>query len=141
MWKEIILWIFLAYHSIYDIKTRKINIIVCILFGVVGLVMFDMSSSRNVLSLAGGILTGVYLLVFSYLTKEAIGIGDGFVVTAVGIWMGGGKTLAALMGGFVLAAGFGILRICAGKANGKTELAFVPFFALSYGLLSVGRIV
>lgn len=141
MWNEIIICVFLSYHSICDIRTRKINIPVCVGFGVVGFFVFGISNSRNVLSLAIGVLTGVCLMIFSYLTEEAVGMGDGYVVAAAGIWAGGEKTLAVLMSALFLAAGFGILRICAGKANGKTEIAFIPFFALSYMLLTWGKMV
>lgn len=112
--------------------------IVCVLYGAAGVVAFACGDEKDVIALAGGLATGAYLLVCSLLTKEAVGIGDGFVVTAVGIWMGGGKTLAVLMGGFVLAAVFGIASICARKATGKTELAFVPFFTMSYAIFYIG---
>lgn len=141
MWNEIIIWLFLSHQTICDIKTRKINAGVCILFGAGGLLLFEIRNQKSVLSVAGGFLIGVCLMIFSYLTKEAVGMGDGYVVTAVGIWAGGEKTLAAVMSAFFLAAGFGIVRIAAGKADGKTELAFVPFFTLSYVLVTMGKIV
>lgn len=138
MWENLLLWIFLLFHTVTDIRSRKINIVVCLVFGLLGLGVFLSGSEKDMVSLAGGILTGAYLLVFSLLTREAVGLGDGCVVTAVGIWLGGGKTLVVLMGGFVLAALFGVMRICARKATGKTELAFVPFFTLSYAICCIG---
>lgn len=141
MLDEMIIWIFLSYHSICDVRTRKINTIVCILFGGIGLFMFDVRNSKSVLSVAGGILTGACLMVLSYLTREAVGMGDGWVVAAVGIWAGGEKTLAALMGALFLAAGFGIVRMVLRKADGKTEMAFVPFFTLAYILLTMGKLI
>lgn len=141
MWDEIIIWLFLSYTGICDIKIRKINAIVCVVFGMVGLGLFAIGNGKSVLSLAGGILCGAGLMIFSKLTKEAVGMGDGYVVAAVGIWAGGEKTLATLMGALFLAAGFGILWICTGRANGKTEIAFVPFFTLSYMLLTLGKMI
>lgn len=141
MVREIIVCVFLFYHSICDVKTRKIYIPACIIFGIAGFIVFAMGSRRHLFSLACGILCGVCLIIIAYLSEEAVGIGDGCVVTAVGIWIGGGKTLATLMGGLCLAAGFGILRMCLGKANGKTELAFIPFFTFAYVCLTLGNII
>ncbi len=141
MWSDLLLWIFLLLHTVTDIKSRKINIVVCLFFGVLGLGIFAFGSEKDVISLVGGILTGAYLLVFSLLTREAVGLGDGCVVTAVGIWLGGGKTLVVLMGGFILAALFGVIKICVKKATGKSELAFVPFFTLSYIIFYTGGII
>ncbi len=138
MWKYVLLWIFLVFHAISDIKTRKINVIVCILFGIAGMIFFICNSERDVLSLTGGLMAGAYLLVFSFLTKEAVGVGDGIVVMATGIWLGGVVTFAVLMGGFVLAALFGLMGICTQKATGKTELAFIPFFTISYTVFCIG---
>lgn len=138
MWKEIILWIFLAVNTVTDIRTKKINIIWSVIFGILGIVVFAAGGDKEWISLISGIAVGVYLLAFAKMTKESIGLGDGFMVTAAGIWMGGARTLAVLMGGFVAAAVFGLSRICAGKASGKSELAFAPFFTVSYIVLYLG---
>ncbi len=141
MWKDIFVWIFLLFHTITDLKSRKINIVVCLIFASVGLILFAFGSEKDWLSMFGGILTGCYLLFFSFITKEAVGFGDGCVVMALGIWLGGGKTLLILMGGFVLTALFGVVRVCMKKATGKSELAFIPFFTLSYSTFYIGGLL
>ena len=141
MWDEIIICYFLGYHTICDLKTRKINVVVCVIFGAIGLCLIGIRNHKSVLSVTGGILIGMCLMIFSYLTKEAVGMGDGYVVAAVGVWAGGEKTVATLMTAFFLTAGFGIVQICAGKADGKTEIAFIPFFTLSYVLLTMGKML
>lgn len=138
LWIEVLLWVFLAVNIITDIKTREINVAWSVIFGIIGIIVFIISRDRDWVSLVSGIAIGVYVLAFAKVTKESIGLGDGFMVTAVGIWMGGARTLAVLMGGFVAAAVFGLIRICTGKANGKSELAFVPFFTFSYIVLYFG---
>lgn len=138
---DVFVWIFLLFHTVTDIKYRKINVVVCWVFAFAGLILFAFSNEKDWISMFGGILTGVYLLFFSFLSKEAIGLGDGCVVTAFGIWLGGGNTLMVLMGGFVLTALFGVARICMKKATGKSELAFVPFFTISYIVFYVGGVL
>lgn len=138
MWKNIFMWIFLLIHTVTDLRCRKVNVAICWIFAIAGLILFAFSNERDWISLVGGILTGSYLLLFSLITKESIGLGDGCVVTALGIWLGGGKTLLVLMGAFILTALFGMVKVCMKKATGKSELAFVPFLTLSYSAFYIG---
>jgi len=141
VWVKICLWIFLLFHTITDIKWKKINVIVCFIYAIGGVIFFVFREEKDMLSMLGGVFAGAFLLVFSLLTKEAVGIGDGCVVTAAGIWLGGGRTLAILMGGFIFTALFGVVKICLKKATGKSEIAFVPFFTLSYMVLYLGGVL
>ena len=90
MWVDVCMWIFLLFHTYTDIKWRKVNVGLCLIFAIAGLFFFALGNERDLYSLLWGILAGAYLLLFSVLTKEAVGFGDGCVVTAVGIWLGGG---------------------------------------------------
>ena len=141
MWKEVIVSVFLIINTIMDLKTRKINIILCVLYGGLGIIVSVLCQDKDWISLAGGMAVGAYLLFFALLTREAIGIGDGFLVTAVGIWIGGSRTLLILMGSFLLTAVSGLIGICTGKVTGKSELAFVPFFTLSYAIIFAGGLL
>lgn len=141
MWKELPLWIFLTVNCITDIKTRKINIIFCILFTLAGGIFYMHSGEKEGLSLMWSLLPGIYLFAFSILTKEAVGIGDGFVVAAIGVWMGVWKTFAILMAAFILTALFGVIKMAKKQASGKTEIAFVPFLTLSYIMFRLGGLL
>ncbi len=135
---DYLLWIYLVVNTISDIRTKKVNVLWSLLFAFGGIMLFVCSQEKDILSFIGGILTGIFLLFLAYVSKEAVGWGDGFVVTTVGIWLGFGRTLMILMGGLLLAAGYGLIKVMLKKADRKSELAFIPFFSLAYFLLYAG---
>lgn len=141
MMEHIILWMFLAINTITDIKNRTIYTAISFLFGAVGMAFFFCGEKKDMFSLAGGILVGMYVLLFSVITKGAVGFGDGLVVLALGIWMGGEKILFVLMGAFFLVVLTGMIGIAAKKLNRKSELPFVPFLTVSYIVLHMGGIL
>ncbi len=132
--------LFLIVNAVSDLKSRKISIRINLLFAIAGIALF-WCGERDFLSLAGGILTGAYLMVFSALTKGGVGGGDGIAVMISGIFMGGGKNLLILMGGFCLLFCLGGVRMLQKKATPKTEWPFLPFFACSYVVLCLGGVV
>lgn len=135
---DIILWIFLGINTLTDIKNHTIYIAVTFLFGALGTVIFACAEDGSLLSLVSGTVVGIGLMLLSVLSKGAVGFGDGLVVAVTGIWLGGWKTALVLMGGFLLAAFFGVAGICAGRVNRKSEIPFVPFFSLSYFIFYMG---
>lgn len=138
MLNDVILWIFLTINAVTDIRKRTIYLPVIFLFGAGNMLLFICDRNRDIVSAAGGVMTGVYLLMFSICSRGAIGFGDGLVVAVTGIQLGGWKTVFVLMGGFLLAAFFGVAGLCMKKINGKSELPFIPFYAVSYLILYIG---
>lgn len=141
MIRDIIFWFFLGINTLTDMKNRTVHVAIIVLFGILGMTMFFCGEKRDILSLAGGVMAGVFLMLFSILTRGAVGFGDGLVVSVAGIWLGGAKTILILMGGFLLVTATGMIGICLRKMNGKSELPFVPFFALSYLLFYMGGLL
>ncbi len=131
MWSEIGIGIFLLGNTVTDLKWRTIHIGISVFFGLAGMISFFQGEEKDFFSLGIGMLAGIYMFLFSFLTREAVGRGDGFMVMAAGIWMRE-KTIGILMGAFLLAAVTGILKMCLRKADRKSELPFAPFFFLSY---------
>ena len=64
---------------------------------------------------------------FSYLSKEQIGYGDGLVLIAAGALLGVRMNLFMFLFGLFFAALKGIWLMMTKKANRKTKMAFVPF--------------
>lgn len=139
MVSTIILWIFLGINTVTDLKKRIVYMPVIFLFAVLGVVFYVCKEKQDMGSLIGGVLAGVFLLLFSVVTSGAVGAGDGWVVAVTGIWLGGWKTVFVMMGGFILTALCGVAGIVIKKANRKSELPFVPFFALSYVIILIGE--
>lgn len=138
---QLIYIVFLMTNMVTDLINRRIYVGINFFFAVSALLLFVTREQPSLFSLLGGILTGAYLYLFSLMSKGAVGAGDAIVVTISGIFLGGGKNAAVLMGGLLLTGLCGgILMLCK-KAGRKSELPFAPFFALSYLLLCLGGVL
>ena len=66
---------------------------------------------------------GLFLLVVGKLSGERIGLGDGWLLLALGMWLPYGMLMEILFLGLLAGAGYGIL-------SGKKEIPLVPFFTV-----------
>lgn len=68
---------------------------------------------------------GLFLLAFSYITKEQIGYGDSWLMVSLGMWMELGELLELFCVGLFLA-------VIAAVLSGKKEQPLVPFLTAAY---------
>ena len=77
---------------------------------------------------------GLFLLVVGKLSGERIGLGDGWLLLALGMWMPYEILMGILFLGLLAGAGYGIL-------SGKKEIPLVPFFTVGFVLTVWGTII
>lgn len=144
--------LFLLTAAISDWKTREIPAWIYILGGMEA-VLWRISSttdfskqweneawivllhgnadSLSFLEIAGGALIGVVLLIFSKVTKGAVGAGDGMLFFITGIYLGFWKNAMLLWGSLLLCScwGIGLLAVRQIKwpAGKKIEIPLLPF--------------
>ena len=75
---------------------------------------------------------GLFLLVVGKLSGERIGLGDGWLLLALGMWLPYEILMGILFLGLLAGAGYGIL-------SGKKEIPLVPFFTVGFVLTVWGR--
>jgi leader peptidase (prepilin peptidase) / N-methyltransferase len=81
-------------------------------------------------ALIGLAVAAAFYLVLAVIYPAGIGFGDVKLSGVLGLylgWFGARVFLAGLLGGFVLAAVFGVALIAAGRATRKTQVPFGPF--------------
>lgn len=117
----------LIVHAVMDIRKKKINLIVtgcCLTAGVLWQVFGEETAGYDVLL---SLIPGLLLLAAACLTEQKIGYGDGWVITAVGVWTGFRDIFLILTNGMIACA------ICSGfllalkKVRRGDSLPFVPF--------------
>lgn len=121
----------LAGFSVFDLRWKRVSTIGVAVFGAVALV-YRICVGTGVAELFCGFLPGLILLVVSFLTKESVGMGDGLVLCALGIFSGMKQTLAVLGMAFFLCAMLAVLLLVLRRANKKTELPFLPCLCAGY---------
>lgn len=130
----VIVGILLLVMSIQDIKKREISnryIVILAMVCICGGLFFEQLSGMDVLS---GCSIGLCLVGISVLTQEQIGIGDGLVVGALGLLMGGIKTITLLSIASLLMAALSIILIMFRRGTRKMKLPFLPAISVGYVL-------
>lgn len=123
---------FLLFSSWLDIKKQEVSVLLLLIYGIAGMVLFVVDKRVSCLSLIGGVAIGVVLIGISRITRGGIGLGDGGMVCITGIYLGACKNVELLLMALIYAAAWSVALIVLKKAKRKTRIPFVPFLALGY---------
>ena len=105
-------------------KKRQRRLVLSLAAGLVGACWYQELSIRD---LAGGLGIGVGMMVLAFLTKGAVGLGDGWLLCATGVLLGMAGNFELLLMGAVLCAVVLSGGLLLGKARWKDTFPFVPF--------------
>lgn len=122
----------LAWNAVADWKKREISLESLALFGAVGLGLNFKAPYQGAGEGLGGVGVGLCLLLLAFLTKEAVGFGDGFLLCVTGIYLGFWENLRLLTTGLLLCA----LVLGAGlvfrRLRPAERFPLVPFLFLAW---------
>ena len=126
--------IMLAFCSIQDIREKKISLWKIKVYGILATAislwkLFSLNEALGILicRFLAGLLPGIFLLILSKITREAIGYGDGlillFIGLSLGFWECIGIFFTGLLGVFLAAL---LILLFFGRKKGL-EIPFIPF--------------
>ena len=122
----------LSANSFTDVRRHEISPILTAAGGIAGIVIWRMESGQDT-PLPASILPGICFLLFSFLSRGAVGAGDGLVLIALAGCLPVTDILIIAFCGLFLAsvyAGFMLL----GGSGSRRSFAFVPFLLGGYVL-------
>lgn len=133
MWEQmgyLCVAVLLAYHSVYDVKRQRIpvrTLALGVALSCCWALWRGLQGAVPWTELGTALIPGIAALALSKITREQIGLGDGWELILMGNWMGLAGCLralgTALLGIFLVSA----VLLLAGKAKRNTRIAFVPF--------------
>lgn len=88
-----------------------------------------------------GILPGLGLLFLAWMTKEAIGYGDGVIVLTMGVLLGAKMAFGVLWLALLLAAVFSVICLLQKRCKKSSTYPFVPFLLAAWTMIWVGGMV
>lgn len=132
---QVVEFLFLSAGSYFDMKNQEIPVSYLLLFGVLALAGNIIWKYQAVwMWLTGGCIGCVFLLV-GWITKEAIGYGDGWALVILGIIKGWYEFIPIVFGAFLLSSIYGIWRLIGLGASRDETMPFYPFLlAASVGV-------
>ena len=138
LWQWIIMSVVLIPMSVKDIRKREINGYIGLL-AIMATLIFRVTYLKEMdFVILMDIIPGAVFLLFSFLSKEKIGYGDGIMLVFVGCVMGFWKTILALMISLAVTAILAMIILMKQKGRNR-EIPFIPF--MSMGILAGGLMI
>lgn len=137
--KEVVFAIWLGIQGCLDFKYKEIPIWLSLLGGGIG-VLFCVIEERNIRNMLIACVPGIIVLIFSWITKEVIGYGDGMVLLVMGAYMPIAQILSIGMLAFCLAGIVALILLVLFRKKGKEQIPFIPFLFIAYGLEYVTKV-
>lgn len=129
------LLVFLGAGAFFDIKSKSIPIWYPAAGFAPGITLKLFEGNFSVLQTAGGCAVGILLLILAFISKNAIGKGDGLMFVVTGVFTGLIGNVILLFASLSIAALTLSVMIFAKKINKKSLIPFVPFMLAGYDML------
>lgn len=123
--------LFLGFGSYYDIRDREIPdwfLLLFACFGVMGNIVWKYQKLQEIFL---GICIGAAFLLIGWISREAIGYGDGIGFMILGLFGGYRELVSVLLPAFLFGGIYGFCKILRGGRPKKDPIPFYPFLFLS----------
>lgn len=135
--KAWILGIWLGVIGGIDFKYKEIPIWISIVGAIFG-IGFCIIEKRTLESVFFALIPGVLAIVFSKLTKEVMGVGDGITFIIMGFFLSLEHLLSVGMLAFAMAGVIAFFLLVVFRKRGNYRMPFLPFLAVAYYLIKLG---
>lgn len=115
-----------------DWKTRQLPMWLLCLMSIVAAAARLFLIRELTWSAVGGVAVGLLFFGISKVTKEAVGYGDSWLVTILGMYLGGRRLLEVVLAATVLAGIFSLIFCVFRGWDRKRSIPFVPFLTVAY---------
>ena len=131
MIKEGVVLVFLGISTWTDLRKRQVSLIITGLFAAAGLgwMLYQGALSAEILLSVG---PGMFFLGLSVLTGGTLGMGDGWIITALGIFLKPEELYEMLLAAVLISAAWSGILMGIFKKKRNTEIPFVPFLLAGY---------
>lgn len=137
MWIEIILSFFLVICALWDGYKKEIPLAM-VWAGMLTAVILraaGVMGEENWTALGAAFLPGVIFWMISFITREKVGYGDGWVLLMIGLFVGGARCFLILTLSLIMESVILLLLLAFHKIHGDTEIPFAPFLLLGLGVV------
>ena len=129
---QVIALFILSANSFTDVRCHEISPFLTAAGGIAGVAVWCMGSGQEI-PLPASIIPGMCFLLFSFLSRGAVGAGDGFVLIALAGCLPVTEIFITAVCGVFLASVYAALMFLGGSGL-RSSFAFVPFLLGGYVL-------
>ncbi len=129
--REFCVLVFLGLNSWMDIKKREISLVLAAMLAAAGMIWTVYRGTVSIERLLP-IMTGVCFLGISVITGGSMGMGDGWILLALGTVLMPEEFFSMLFAAMLISAAWAGILLWLFRKKGNTEIPFVPFLMLGY---------
>lgn len=135
MWVEIFLFLFLGICALWDGIKKEIPLGIVWIGISVALILHAAGAmgEKTWLSIGVSAFPAAVFWMISFITREKVGYGDGWVLLMIGLFVGLIKCFLILMIGLILESVILLILLVFHKIRRDGEVPFVPFLLLGLG--------
>ena len=136
MWVEILLFLFLAVCAVFDGLRKQIPLAVVWLgmLTAICLRLTGIMGEEGVTAALLSLIPGAGFFLLSFLTREKVGYGDGWVLLMIGLFSGFSRCFLILLIGLLLESMVAVVLLLLKKVKRDKEIPFSPFLRLGMGV-------
>ena len=123
--------LFLIFETVEDVRKKSISLLWIVITGVLACGFTIVTENVEIKEIIIGIAIGIAIMLLGYFTN-CIGVGDGAVLTVIGILIGGKLSLGVFVVGMTLAATISLVLLMFRRVALKQEIPFVPYMLIAY---------
>ena len=129
--REFCVLVFLGLNSWMDIKKREISLVLAAMLAAAGMIWTVYRGTVSIERLLP-IMAGISFLGISVITRGAMGMGDGWILLALGTVLMPEEFFSMLFAAMLISAAWAGILLWLCRKKGNTEIPFVPFLMLGY---------
>lgn len=137
MWVEILLFFFLAVCAVFDGLQKQIPLAVVWLgmLTAICLRIGGVMGEGSLLSVALSLVPGAAFWLLSFVTREKVGYGDGWVLLMIGLFLDLPRCFLILLAGLLIESMAALVLLVFRKIRRDKEIPFCPFLLLGMGVM------
>ncbi len=129
--KEIVLTIWLGIQAVIDFKHKEISIGLCLWGGLLG-IAFCIAERRGIEGLLFSLLPGCFFIIFSKISNEVIGYGDGIIFIVMAFFLSVQQQVTILMIAFSIAGLVALVMLLFFQKRGNYRIPLIPFVFIAF---------
>ena len=129
--KEWMLGIWLGIQAGFDLKYKEIPVWLSVVGALIGLA-FCLVEKRTLDSILLALIPGLASCLFSKITKEVIGYGDGMVLMVMASFLSLQRLLSMVMISFMLSGIVALGMLIFLKKSGSYKIPLIPFIFIAF---------
>lgn len=138
MWVEILLFLFLGICAVFDGVAKQMPLAV-IWLGIITAIVLHVQGivgGRSWLDIGFAVLPGMMFWMLSFITREKVGYGDGWMLIMIGLFTGLWKCFLILLVGLVSESLSVLILLAVKRISKDRQIPFAPFLLFGMGVVT-----